>query len=614
MARQDAKQNFMDCPLYTDVFSIAFEQNIAELAKRLATQSYRPQPLTLIDIPKSTLAVRPGSVPEIEDRVVLQALVRLMAPIADKELPDAVYSYRIKKNPTATSLFKESDVLDIPYLKSKTITRYLDPFDPWYAAWPEFDERSREAFQTGKYKFLVVTDIAAYFENIQLPLLRDVLLGVFKDDQIAINFIIQILEGWTTQTDQGRNLHRGIPQGTQISSFLGNIFLLPLDAALEEFCKTHEAIYFRYMDDIRLFTKEYAVARKGLLLIDQKVRSLHLNTQAAKSEILSGKEIDAKLIDSRLDAVNAIIDEIGAAKGPLTPAKKLSLKAKLNVIAKLKPKAAGATKLIGETKPLKGLNLRVFRRWLTAHHKLGDHYFVKFIVREAKRNPDHRLTRRLISVSKEKPGLQKYVAPLFEFIKSDLNIFPHQWAEILWYFRYLSKIPPYVISHCEEVVLNDNLHPYVRASAATLLSRGMLKVQFLNQCREKFRNSNNTNLQIALSALLMQSTGSYARSFLHTLVFHPNEKIRKAGKLYREVRFGHKEAKARTKFLFSSKNDWVLCDSMAMLFSMSQSDRPEILKVLIAALSVPSVSSPRMDLRLTLSLLSDRAKHNLAKL
>lgn len=363
LVRNDAKGNFLDAPFYIDAFTISFEQNITELSKQLSTNSYRPSPITFVDVPKSTLAIRPGSLPEIEDRIVLQSMVLLLAPKADKELPDAVYSYRIKSNPTSKSLFKESDILDIPYLKTQTITKYFDPFDPWYAVWPEFDEKSKATFLEDGYNFLVVTDIAAYFENIQLPLLRDILFQIFPSEQKIINILMTFLEYWCPHTDQHRTFHRGIPQGTQISSFLGNLFLLPLDKAMVAFCEANEARYFRYMDDVRLFTKEYTAARKALLSIDRTIRSLHLNTQSAKTEILAespDKEITAKLIDVRMDEVNLVIEQIQKKKNKITQKELLLLAKKLNEIAKKQPYSQFETKIFGSKKPLKALTFRQF--------------------------------------------------------------------------------------------------------------------------------------------------------------------------------------------------------------------------------------------------------------
>lgn len=166
--------------------------------------------------------------PSLQDRIVLQAAVALMAPAVDKQLSDAVYSYRLRdKRPDARhGLFKESDVIDLPYLKGHTISRELDPFESWYNAWPEFDRATKSAFEEDGYTYLAVSDISAYFENIQLPLLRDRILELFPRDSRIVNLMSMFLESWSPRTVDGRHHWRGIPQGTQIGSSLGNVFLL----------------------------------------------------------------------------------------------------------------------------------------------------------------------------------------------------------------------------------------------------------------------------------------------------------------------------------------------------------------------------------------------------
>ena len=311
LSRNDSKNDFIRLLYYTDTFTASFDDNLTEIKKRLSTHTYSFSPLYHIDVPKSTLAVRPGSLPRIEDRIVLHASIRLLALELDKLLPDAVHSYRLKKNPKGSALFRESDVLDIPYLKSKIIKKHIDPVDPWYLLWPEFDEKSKSSYLNDSYIYLAVSDISAYFENIQLPILRDLLhkKGSERSTRI-VNIVMEALEDWSIKTSYGQRQHRGIPQGTEISSFLGNIFLLPLDEEFAAFCETHDARYLRYMDDVRIFTKTYEDARKALSIMDRMIRSLHLNVQSAKTKILcesSDKEISRALSDPRLDEINDII-------------------------------------------------------------------------------------------------------------------------------------------------------------------------------------------------------------------------------------------------------------------------------------------------------------------
>lgn len=42
----------------------------------------------------------------------------------------------------------------------------------------------------------------------------------------------------------------GIPQGSPLSALLANIYMLPFDKSMNEFCKNHGAVYRRYSDDI----------------------------------------------------------------------------------------------------------------------------------------------------------------------------------------------------------------------------------------------------------------------------------------------------------------------------------------------------------------------------
>ena len=107
-----------------------------------------------------------------------------------------------------------------------------------------------------------------------------------------------------------------IPQGNFVSSFLGNLFLLPLDEMFVEFEKEHDCKYFRYMDDVRIFAKKIEDARLSVFKMDRQLRLIHLNVQTAKTKILDHKigEISNELIDERVDDLSRIIDRIQKKK------------------------------------------------------------------------------------------------------------------------------------------------------------------------------------------------------------------------------------------------------------------------------------------------------------
>lgn len=120
-----------------------------------------------------------------------------------------------------------------------------------------------------------------------------------------MNLLFNFLEPWEVRTSYGRVHLRGIPQGNFVSSFLGNLFLLPLDLRFKDFEKEKEARYFRYMDDVRIFTKKLEDARLAVFTMDRELRRLHLNVQTAKTKILDHRagEIAHAFIDERVDDI-----------------------------------------------------------------------------------------------------------------------------------------------------------------------------------------------------------------------------------------------------------------------------------------------------------------------
>ena len=107
LVRNDARKGFIrDSFRYSD-FGFSLDENLLRILDSLKRECYYPKPLLEIDVPKSSLTVRPGSVPEIEDRIVTFAIVYLIAPRLDKKLPEGVYSYRLKPQSTRDQLFRD---------------------------------------------------------------------------------------------------------------------------------------------------------------------------------------------------------------------------------------------------------------------------------------------------------------------------------------------------------------------------------------------------------------------------------------------------------------------------------------------------------------------------
>ena len=147
----------------------------------------------------------------------------------------------------------------------------------------------------------------------------------------------------------GLQVGRGIPQGNEVSSFLGNIYLLPFDKALTEFCRKHDATWFRYVDDVDVYTRSAEAARAVVFEINEILRSLHLNLQGSKTEILTGDELVTEYENSDQELLDRVWSEL----------ERLDCRAKAN--------AKTVTTLLRDLRPL----AERFRRGLPASvHRL----------------------------------------------------------------------------------------------------------------------------------------------------------------------------------------------------------------------------------------------------
>lgn len=616
LARSDARQDFVEDLLSSDVYAVSLADNIRDCIERLSTETYRPRPLLRVEVPKGTLGLRPGTVPHIEDRLVLYSIVLLLAERADSELPDTVYSWRLRRPlPKKGGIFQESSAIDLPFLKHATVRAKVDPFEAWYVDWPEFDRVTRGVFTEQGYDFLATSDIAAYFENIQLPILRDRLLQLFPQDPRVINLLFEFLETWCPRTESGRHHLRGLPQGNATSSFLGNLFLLPLDKQFRDFASKHDALYFRYMDDVRIFTKREEDARRAIFLMDRCLRSLHLNVQSAKTKIFDERkgEISQELVDSRLDQLDELDERVTELEegGCLSKEDTQKVLSTLKRIGKRAPPSAPGQKIVGAKRPLTGLSLRSFRRWMNIHQRVGSYSFVWKLIKEIQKNPDHRLTRKLVVVTRQFPSLRTVQLKLLDFIHSPLNIFPHQEAECLRAIRYLGQISDESFQHCLERAVDSCQDFYVRMEAAYLLARMPLETAHIAACLKALRAEPNAYVKAALSTVVVQRR-SRNSEVVRELVLHPHEKIRSLGKLYRVIKNDHAAADARLAYLFKAQTPpWALCDNVPFLRLMELSNSTQIRQRLLDSLKVPRYKTPITGLRPLLQGIYKRCKQSL---
>jgi RNA-directed DNA polymerase len=107
--REETKKDILKDAVNYEDFAYNLERNINRIIKRIKGGDYYPQPLLRMDILKPTYTLRPISIPEIEDRLVFQSIIKILVPRIDPQLSDGVRSYRLEREDKKDDEEKDED-------------------------------------------------------------------------------------------------------------------------------------------------------------------------------------------------------------------------------------------------------------------------------------------------------------------------------------------------------------------------------------------------------------------------------------------------------------------------------------------------------------------------
>lgn len=254
--RQNAGAPGVDGQSFDDIAAHGVEKWLGELAEELRTKQYQPQAVRRVWIPKADGGQRPLGIPTIKDRVVQTAVLLILRPIFEDDLPAEQYAYREGKSALAA-------VQEVHRLVCYGHSQVID------------------------------ADLSGYFDSIPHAELMQCVARRVSDSRVLSlikAWLVAAVEemderGHTQRTTRNKDEGRGTQQGSPISPLLANLYFRRFILAWKQ--QGHEAKFqariVNYADDFVILCRQGA--DEALAVARGLMSRLKLTVNEAKTRI-----------------------------------------------------------------------------------------------------------------------------------------------------------------------------------------------------------------------------------------------------------------------------------------------------------------------------------------
>lgn len=236
-------------------FEKDLEGNLYKVWNRMASGSYFPPPVRLVEIPKGNGGTRPLGIPTVGDRVAQTVVKKVLEPLVEPSFHEDSYAYRPGKS-----------ALDAVGIARKRC---------WRADW------------------VIDLDIKAFFESLDHDLVMRAVEHHTDNPWVRL-YIARWLKAPVEMPDGTRvERTRGTPQGGVVSPLLANLFMhYAFDAWMtREFPRLR---FERYADDALVHCVSQAQAKYVLEAIRTRLAECGLELHPTKTKLVYCKDDDRR--------------------------------------------------------------------------------------------------------------------------------------------------------------------------------------------------------------------------------------------------------------------------------------------------------------------------------
>jgi group II intron reverse transcriptase/maturase len=228
------------------------DARLLDLQDRIHRGSYHPQPVRRVHIPKGDGRTRPLGIPALEDKIVQQAVRKVLEPIYEQAFLGFWYGFRPRRG------------------QHNALNALAVAFDR-------------------KTSWVLDADIRSFFDTIDHGWMQK-----FIEHRIGDRRMVRLLMKWlhagVMEDDELREVKEGTPQGGLISPLLSNIYLhYALDLWAHQWRKRHargEVYIVRYADDFVMGFQYEQDARAMRVALASRLAKFGLELHPEKTRVL----------------------------------------------------------------------------------------------------------------------------------------------------------------------------------------------------------------------------------------------------------------------------------------------------------------------------------------